>query len=332
MSPLNSILVGAGRRLPRFGAATCAALLLALTFLSRTAAAQAPAGERAVSGGDVRKAEKILTKLRPLHEAAEAGDADAYRRLASKLYPDLFVKVAELRPGDLSTDLSTAVFLAEELGRTWADAGVAADCRSERADIYRPLCFGLRDGTVRGLLLAKSRLHARWAEAVVRGHKGEADAETAGALREVAAARANDVLLAARVVEMLRRLEGLRSASALEATRGGRLATSAAGFEGSEGELTDALSFAGALLAWMPRSQTFYRLSGAQQAYADGLFWQRKVGQSRRLVVSVNSFAPDPLKVIGLDAGQAGAAATANWKTATKLVRLTEQSLSEEAR
>jgi hypothetical protein len=302
LSPLNSILVGGPPRLPRCGAAACAALLLALTFLSRTAAAQA------VSDGDVRKAEKILAKLRLLYEAAEAGDADAYRGLASRMYPDLFVKAAELRPGDLSTDLSTAVFLADELGRTWGAAGAAADCLGERPDIYRPLCLGLRDGSVRGLLLAKSRLHARWAEAAVRGHKGEADAETAGALREMAAARANDVLIAARVAETLRPLEG------------------------SDGESADSLRVAGALLAWMPRSQTFYRLSGARQAYADGLFWYRKVSQSKRLVVSVNSFAPDPLKVIDFDAGQAGAAAVANWKSAARLTRLAERPLSPEAR
>jgi hypothetical protein len=82
----------------------------------------------------------------------------------------------------------------------------------------------------------------------------------------------------------------------------------------------------------MPRGQTFYRLAGAQQAYVDGLSWQRKVTQSKRLVVSVNSFAPDPLKVLDLDAGQASAAAAANWKSAARLTRLTERSLSQAAR
>ena len=73
-----------------------------------------------------------------------------------------------MRPSDLSTDLSTAVFLSEELGRKWFDAGRGrADCRGQRPDIYAPLCAALRGGTVRQLLLAKSRLHARWAEAVL---------------------------------------------------------------------------------------------------------------------------------------------------------------------
>jgi hypothetical protein len=337
VSPLNPFTVGVRRRargLPRFGVAACAALMLSLTFLARAAAAQeAPVGARAVVDGDARKAEKILAKLRLLHGAAEAGDTGAYRRLASKMYPDLFVKVAELRPGDLSTDLSTAVFLAEELGRTRAGAGAAsADCRVERPDIYRPLCLGLRDGTVPGLLLAKSRLHARWAEAVLRSRRGEADAETAGALSEMEAARANDALIAARVVETLRPLEGLRRASEVGAARVERFATSAAGSEGSDAESADALRVAGALLAWMPRSQTFYRLSAARQAYADGLFWCGKVSRSKSLVVSARSFAPDPLKVIDLDAVQAGAAAAANWKSAARLTWLAEHTHSEEAR
>ncbi|HWS86845.1 MAG TPA: hypothetical protein VN282_07765 [Pyrinomonadaceae bacterium] len=333
MSPLKSILVGPRRR-PRgllsFGVAACAVLVLTPSFL---AAAQAPAGVRAVSDGDVRKAEKLLAKLRLLHEAAEAGDAGAYRKLASKMYPDLFVKAAELRPGDLSTDLSTAVFLAEELGSARA-AGVvtAADCRRERPDIYRPLCLGLRDGTVRGLLLAKSRLHARWAEAVVKSQRGEADALSESALREMAAARANDSLLAARVMETLRQLEGFSPAAAPDVSRVGRPATAAAGFAGADGEFAEALRITGVLLAWMPRGQTFYRLSGARQAYADGLSWRYKVSEAQSLVVSANSFTPDPLKVIDLDAGQAAAAASANWKSAARLTRLTEQSLLKEAR
>jgi hypothetical protein len=319
VSPLKAIFGSSpprrARSLTYCGPALRAAFVLMLAFACRGADAAARAGEQVVSDGDVRKAEKMLAKLRLLHEAADAGDTDAYHRLAAQMYPDLFVKAAGLRPGDLSTDLSTAVFLAEQLGRTWGAAGAAtAVCQSERPDIYRPLCLGLRDDTVRGLLLAKSRLHARWAAAVVRSHKGDANEETARALREMAAARANDILIAARVVETLRPLEGMSRDSA------------------ADGECAEALRVAGWLLEWMPRGQTYYRLSGAQQAYADGLSWQRKVSQSKRLVVSVKSFAPDPLKVLDLDAGQAGAAAAANRKAAARLTRLTALSLSQGAR
>lgn len=328
MSPLNGILVSTRRRTnapPSSGAAACAALLLALTFACRDAAA-ATAGERAISDADVRKAEKILSKLRLLHEAADAGDAGAYRGLASKMYPDLFVKVAELRPGDLSTDLSTAVFLAEQLGRTWSAGGAAADCRGERPDIYLPLCLGLRGGITRQLLLAKSRLHARWAEAVLRDGRGESDAETARSLAEVTAARANDRLIAAHIVETLRRLEADPRPSPSVAGVSERPGASAS--DAADAESTELRRNAAALLAWLPRSPTFYHLLNARQACEDGLWWHDKARQAKSLVISAKGFAPDPLKDLRLDAEQVSATARANWNSAAKHVRLAEHSLS----
>lgn len=332
MSPLKGILVGTRRRASApatSGAAACAALLLALTFAGRAAAAP-----REISDGDAGRAEKVLTKLRLLHDAAGAGDGGAYRALTSKFYPDLFVKVSEMRPGDLSTDLSTAVFLAEKLGRNWTAAGAATPaCDDERPDIYLPLCIGLPGGSVRQLMLAKSRLHARWAEATLRNDRGEADAETARAIAERNAARANDLLLAARVVEALKALEGQLPLSASDADRRRRFNASGAGLDGSGGEFADTLSVAEALLAWMPRSQTFYHLSGARLAFADGMSWYRKVRQSKSLVVSAaHGFVSDPLKEMRLDAEQVSATVQANWRSAVKHTRLAEQSLSGPAR
>ena len=332
MSPLKGILVSPLRRASApfsSGAALCAALLLALTFACRDARASVSADAHASRDADVRRAEKVLSKLRLLYDAAETDDADAYHSLASKLYPGLFVTVAEMHPSDLSTDLSTAVFLAEELGRKWFDAGAAtAVCRDERPDIYMPLCTALRGGTVRQLLLAKSRLHARWAEAVLSENRGETDADTAHALAEMDAARENDLLIAARVVETLRALEALPRPSKAGAARVERFDASAVGSGDSDAEFTEALRDAGVLLAWMPRSTTFYQLSNARLAYADGLWWQSKARQSRSLVISANGFQPDPLKELRLDALQVSAAAEANWKAAAKHTRLAEQSLS----
>jgi hypothetical protein len=336
MSPLKGILVSPQRRVfapASFGAALCAAFVLVLTFACRDACASVSAGAHAIRDADARRAEKVLAKLRLLQDAAEADDADAYRALTSKLYPDLFVTVAEMRPGDLSTDLSTAVFLAEELGRKWfAAEAAAADCRSERPDIYMPLCLALRGGTVRQLLLAKSRLHARWAEAVLRNNRGEANADTARALAEMNAARANDALIAARVEETLRPLEGLLQPTKLDANRRQRFNASALSSDDHDAEFAEALRDAGALLAWMPRSQTLYRLSNARQAYADGLWWQSKGRQSKSLVISANGFQPDPLKYLRLNAEQVTAAATANWMTAVKHTRLAEQSRPQPGR
>lgn len=338
MSPLKGILVGdSQRRASRTissGAVVCAALVLALTFGCRAAAAASVSADAAaIRDGDARRAEKVLAKLRLLHEAAEADDARAYRALASKLYPGLFVTVAELRPSDLSTDLSTAVFLADELGRKWFDAGAAApDCGGERPDIYAPLCAALRGGAVRQLLLAKSRLHARWAEAVLRSYKGEADAETARSIAEMSAARANDALIAERVVETLRPLGELSHASEADARPGQRFKAPSDGSGEPDAQFAEAISEAGALLAWMPRSATFYRLSNARHAYADGLWWQDKARQSKSMVISVNSFRPDPLKEMRLNAGQVSAAADANRRTAMKYTSLAEQSLSRPRR
>lgn len=305
MSPHNST---------RVGAATCSAVLLMLAFVCRDTVAAAD--EPALSEGDLRKAEKVLTKLRLLYEAADAEDADAYRGLSSKFYPELFIKVAELRPGDLSTDLSTAVFLAEQLGRNWSAAGAtAADCPGARPDIYQPLCAGLRGGTVRQLLLAKSRLHARWAEAVLRDGMGGTDAETTRTLAEVREARANDQLIAALVLKTLRTLEGLPQTN-----------------KPSPAEVAEALSEVNTLLAWMPRSPTFYHLMNARDAYRDGLWWHDKARQAKSLVVSAKSFAPDSLKDLRLDAKQVIDAAAANWMSAGKQMRLAELSLSQPTR
>lgn len=330
MSPLKGILVSGVRGVFRTlspGAVVCAAFVLALTFGCRAAAAASVSADAAaIQRGDARKAEKVMAGLRLLHGAADAVDAAAYRRLAAKLYPDLFVKVAEMRASDLTTDLSTAVFLAEELGRRWFDAEAETpDCSYERPDIYAPLCTALRGGTVRQLLLAKSRLHARWAEAVLRNFNGEADAETERALAEMSAARSNDALIAARVMETLRPLEGLSNGSDT-ARRGQRFNASASGSGEPDAEFAGILSEAAGLLAWMPRSTDFYRLSAARQAYADGLWWQSKARQSKSLVVSANNFRPDPLEDLKLNAEQVSAAAAANWRTAVKYTRLTQKS------
>lgn len=331
MLPLRGILVSRRRRASArvsSGAVLCAAFVLALTLSPRAALASVSADANAIQEGDARRAEKVLAKLRLLHDAAEADDAQAYRALTSKLYPGLFVTVAEMRPSDLSTDLSTAVFLADELGRKWFSTGAApADCRSERPDIYAPLCVALREGTVRQMLLAKSRLHARWAGAVLRSYKGEADTETLGALMEMKTARANDALIAARIVETLKPLERLAPNGESMGEGRARLKASSGGPDKPGAEFEEALRNTAALLAWMPRSQTFYQLSSARGAYADGLWWQSKARQAKSLVVSANNFQSDPLEALRLNAAQVSVAAEANWTTAAKHVRLAEQTL-----
>jgi hypothetical protein len=313
------------------GAALCVAWLVGCAPASH---AKAAPGANALREKDVRRAEKVVAQLRLLDGAgAAASDVVAFRSLTRKLYPGLFITVADMRQSDLKTDLDTAVFLYEEVGRTWAAAGeTAADCGRERPDVYLPLCLGLRGGTARQLLLAKARLHARWAEAVVGNYRGAGDAETVRALSEMRAARGNDLSIAARVVETLKPLEGLANIPRSYADYEEQRAVSKVSFERLDGEFADALGRAGALLNWMPRSPSFYYLSSARRSYADGLFWYQKVHRARRMVVSASGFERDPLKDLWRDAEQVGYTVVVNWRTAVKYTRLAEQSLPAEAR
>lgn len=305
-----------------------------LVLFALTLRADGAAGGPALREKDVRRAEKIAAKLRLLDGAAAApGGAAAFRDLSAKLYPGLFMAVAEMHRSDLKTDLDTAVFLYAEVRRTWLTSGAsAADCGRQRPDIYLPLCLELRGGTVRQLLLSKARLHARWAEAVVKNYRGAGDAETAGDLSAMRAARGHDLVIAARVVEALKSLEGLVNAVPAYGGTRGRGAAHRVSFDDLDGEIGAALGTAGALLYSLPRGPAFYCLSNAWRSFKDGQFWYRKVHQSKRLVVSVNGFERDPLTVLGLDADQVSGTAIANWDAAIRYTRQAEQRLSVGAR
>jgi hypothetical protein len=313
----------------------CVACLLGCALVSRGQSAAVADETFAPREKDVRRAEKVLEKLRLLDEAAAAvEDGGDFRRLARKLYPGLFVTVADMRPGDLKTDLDTAVFLYEDVGRAWSAAGnSAADCEQERPDVYLPLCLGLAGGTARQLLLAKARLHARWAEAVVKTYRGEGGVEISGRLSELKTARAHDLLIAARVSETLKALEGLVNTSPTYADYQEHRSAAKVGFEKLDAEFADALGRVHVLLGWLPRSPVYYHLSGAMRSYVDGLFWYRKVYSSGKKVVSAAAgFERDPLKDLRLDAEQVGYTVVSNWKTAAKYTRRAEQALSGAAR
>ncbi|MBA3240879.1 MAG: hypothetical protein H0T60_06600 [Acidobacteria bacterium] len=335
---LHSIIIGGRRPLRRAaGAVVRAALratcLIGCAITSQAGGATGVTTSSALREKDVARAEKVLAKLRLLDEAAVSNDVRIYRALASKLLSGFFVTVADMNRSDFKTDLSTAVFLYEEVGQTWFAAGAAtADCGRERQDIYLPLCLDLRGGTVRQLLVAKARLHARWAGAVVKNYKGESDAETSGAISEMNAARENDLVIAAHIVETLKPLEGLVNTPPTNTDYQERRTASKISFERLDVQLADALGIAGVLLNWMPRSPTFQYLSSARRSYMDGLFWYRKVHHSKKLVVSASGFERDPLEGLRMDAEQVGHAVIANWKSGMKYTRLAEQSLCRSAR
>jgi len=165
---------------------------------------------------------------------------------------------------------------------------------------------------------------------VLRDRRGEADAETSRSLAEVRAARANDRLIAAHIVEALRLLDATPSPS--PAAAGNRDSVDAHAAGTADAKFVEALGDACILLAWMPRSPTFYHLLSARDAYRDGLWWHDMARQAKSPVISVKSFAPDPLKDLRLDAEQASATVRANWRSATKHTRLGEQYLSRPPR
>lgn len=299
-------------------AATLAALSVACVF-TWALAARADGlddGAPALREKDVRRAEKVLAKLRLLDAAAAApGSARSLPDLAAELCPGLFITVAEMRQSDLKTDLDTAVFAYAEAARTWLTSGASpADCDRQRPDIYLPLCLELRGGAVRQLVISKARLHARWAEAAAKAYRGARDAETTRALSAMRAARERDTVIAARVVEELKTVEGLVGAAA------------------SDTEISAALGSAGALLHALPRGPAFYCLSNAWRSFKDGHFWYRKVRQSRSLVVSVNALDHDPLKDLRLDAAQVSRTVEANWGAAVRYTRLAERVVAVAAR
>ena len=152
-----------------------------LTFALRPAAGAPGAARRTRSERRMCRGPRRFCEAPAPARSGGAGDAGAYRRLTSKLYPDLFVKVAEMRPGDLSTDLSTAVFLSEKLGRTWAAARKVGRGRLPHEESGTSTCRSVstsRGGTVRTLLLAKSRsaraLGRSSRQAHYRGERGDA--------------------------------------------------------------------------------------------------------------------------------------------------------------
>src|SRR5579885_2908354 len=196
--------------MPRF---SILSLTLFCLFVFGGRATLAANGDR-----EARRAESVVLKLRLLDDAAASGDADAYRKLAGKLFPGLFVSASELHDGDLKTDLSTAAVFYESAPRA---RGRATDCERELRETYFRLCRE-NAGDRAALLVAKARLHERWAEAELNYLRGARDDSTLDALAQVRAERSTDLSLAA---EALRALEEL--AEKTDAAQfGGRLDSS----------------------------------------------------------------------------------------------------------
>jgi hypothetical protein len=281
--------------------------------------------------GDVKNAQKIIAKLRRLEEVTVTPvDFRPYRAEMAGLYPGLFADAAELREGDLKTDLTTAVFLYEAAYRTRLNSGARrTDCDAEVRETYLKLCREIQDGDPARLLLAKARLHLNWADAVVRSYRGVSDSETLTKLSEIEAAREVDLILAEQAAEKLRTVAGRVAAGGLmEAVKAEEFSS-----EVQSGAISESLSAVERALASLPRGRLYLLLSNACRAYRDGLFWWGKTRHSQGLTVSVNSLAaPDPLKVVGLEADAVSRTVLANWRSALKYTERAETAIGELSR
>ncbi len=107
MWPRDARNVNHGRRRRRTAALRalmCAVCLLGGESASRGQGGAAAADDtRALRERDVRRAERVLEKLGLLGEAGAAREGEAaFRGLARKLYPGLFITVADMRPRPLT--------------------------------------------------------------------------------------------------------------------------------------------------------------------------------------------------------------------------------------
>jgi hypothetical protein len=298
-------------------------IFLALSFLSGVNA-YGGSSDFSLREKDVDRAESIVGKLRRLEQSrTESADLRSQRKLFEKMYPGLFIQVAELRAGDLKTDLTTAIFLDEEAWREMFESNSAEpDCKDELREVYAKLCVENQGGTVANFLRAKARLHTRWAEALINDYHGIKDAATTATLAEMRRERRNDLVLAKQAVTALKSLEKkvCDYSSLAEFEEHQRLAR--VPFERLSEDVAGMLQSVDRVLLSLPRSPLFYSLYHARNSYVDGLFWWQKTYRRSQLVVDVNSFnEPDETHVSKLDANVVNYTAAINWRKAIKHTR-----------
>jgi hypothetical protein len=276
---------------------------------------------------DLRKSESILDQLRRLEKStSDIIDLSHYRTLFNKMYPGLFVKVAELKDSDLKTDLTTAIFLYEQ---AFLELGNSAErkfkCEDERRSVYARICLENRSDSLAKFLLAKARLHTLWADSTVKYQRGAATSQTLAVLEEIRRERRYDLDLAERAVAVLKTLgEKVYAYSSLaEFEERGTIAR--VSFERFANEATHVLASVDRILQSLPRGPLFYSLYHARNSYDDGLFWWQKTYRRKKLVVNVNSMnTPDEIKTLELDPGVTNYTVAINLRKAVEQTRRAE--------
>lgn len=294
-------------------------LLLASALLVQSAYADSPSpvlGEK-----DIRRGESIVAQFRILEGLT---NPQAYRSAVNKIYPAMFLKVSELKEGDLKTDLTTAAFLYEQAAGE-SENPASVDCGQELRSLYSKVCEESRVDTVLHLLLAKARLHTYWAESLIKYQRGARDGATVTAVEEMRREREGDVALARKAVAALRTLEKdvYAYASLTEFQEHGDL--SKIPYERLSANASSVLRFLDRVLQSLPRGPLFYPLYNARNSYANGLFWWQKTYARSRMVVEVNSLkAADQAGLLGLDPVAVNYTVVINWRNAVRRTRQAE--------
>lgn len=298
------------------------ALLTVSSFASFKVHASAPAPT--LREKDIATGESIIAKLHRLEQLTkESGNSEKHRKLVAKMYPGLFVEVADLRESDLKTDLTTAVFLYDEILQSQIDANNAApDCEDEPKEIYARLCAENKSGTLPGFLMAKARLHTSFAEAVINYHRGRGDVVTMATLQLIREERDNDLTLASEAVKALQSLEkNVCNYSSLAEFEEQRTLTRVS-FERLSKEISKTLQSVDRILLSLPRSPLFYSLYHARNSYANGLFWWQKTSSRSKLVVNAKAFnEPDVMNSSKLDTREVSYTIVINWRNAIRHTR-----------
>lgn len=303
--------------MPRLLSRLPAALLSAFMLLAGEGICSA-AG-KVPDAGELKKAERILVKLSELQTAST--NPTSYRAIVRRFYPQLFASVANLRQGDLKTDLSTAVFLYEKADHL-ERGEEATDCRDEVRDFYRKLCLAHGGPTRLQLLLAKAQLHSAWAKALLRFYRGEGDSLTAAVVAEIRNERVIDLALAERVVAVLKTLDAeVNSYSSLgEFEEQGTIAK--VSYEKLSKDFETAARTIRPLLSSLPRNLLSYQLQNALNSYGDGLFWWQKThhrGTAAEAVVSAGDWTePAPQRPLDFDAASLNYTVICNWRKARR--------------
>lgn len=319
------------------GRVTVACFLLLLlaphSVLPQEHASFSGIGEKPLRPRELALAERVLHRLDVMLGATSGPEgASALRTAYKKFYPDLLIDTAGMRDGDLKTELDTAVFIFERLARDWQMlGGLKANCEAQRGDTYLPLCLGLHDGSERGLLLAKAKLHTRWGRALVKHARGLDDAATHKLLSELKEARRTDLIFADAALAHCRRLGLLFKART----------ASAGSDEDFVGLAEDTLlrknaaqliNEADLYVASLPRSSLRYRLEAALAAYRDGLFWLDRLGRTAARVIPLDKMIETTHDRLGTPPESVRAALSANLIRGRRYTNKAESALLEARR